>query len=183
MYVYTLHIPRDIHIQGGSKFLRNIGTTMYWNKSTTENEKTIVKPNPHSMIESPQQNTVQPHLRISSQIAVSIDHAREEMDGTPPMRPQHIYTTTHHPLDRPSYLKLFTNELFLSRIILLFITIFLFLLSLSYSFGQILSVELRDFWCDRFTLSEVRAHSKKIGSNTGVPFSCWTTNLNSVNCI
>ena len=115
----------------------------------------------------------------ASKIAVSVDITREEMDDASSITPK--YTSKEMGTsNRTSYLKLLTNELFNSRIIILFITIFLFLLSLSYTFGQILSVELSDFWCKPATIAEIRAHSKQISSNEGDPNTCWSTNQNNV---
>ena len=96
------------------------------------------------------------------------------------MKPQHTFKATRHATP-PSYLKLFANEMFNARILIFFLTIFLFLLSLCYAFGQILSVEISNFWCPRRTLSEVRAHSKVIDSNEGIRNSCWQTTRNTVN--
>ena len=81
----------------------------------------------------------------------------------------------------PSYLDLLTNELFYSRIIIFLITIFLLSLSICYTLGQILTVELSNFWCDKVTLEEVRAHSRQINSNKGVERSCWSSKQNAVN--
>ena len=148
------------------------------NKTSTKLEitKTLLRHKIDLMAKCQQQSA------LSLPSTVSLDLATEETDKTPPIPPQHIYIETHHLLHRPAYLKLFTNKLFSSRIIILLITIFLFLLSLSYTFGQILSVELGDFWCKPVTLSQIRAHSKEIKSNTGASFSsCWTTKLNAVN--
>ena len=101
------------------------------------------------------------------------------MDDISSIPPQYT-SKAMNPLDRASYLKLFTNGLFNSRIIILLITIFLFLLSLSYAFGQILSVELSDFWCKPATISKIRAHSRQINSNQGDAEGCWSTNQNKV---
>ena len=108
-----------------------------------------------------------------SEIAVSVDMTCNEMDDASSIPPQ-------YPSNRASYLKLFTNGLFNSRIIILWITIFLFLLSLSYAFGQILSIELSDFWCGLVTIDEIRVHSRQMNSNEGDPHSCWNTNQNTV---
>ena len=149
----------------------------FFDKTSIKVEMIIATAKPHMMAKSPQQSILT--LPTST---VSVDLVGEDMDNTQPIRPQHAYTRTDHRLHRPSYIKLFTNKLFSSRIIILLITIFLFLLSLSYTFGQILSVELGDFWCKPVTLSQIRAHSKEIGSNTGQDLkSCWTTKLNAVN--
>ena len=96
------------------------------------------------------------------------------------MQPRHTFKATHL-ADPPSYLKLIANVLFNARILIFLITIFLFLLSLCYTFGQILSVEINDFWCPRVTLSEVRTHSKNEDNNEGAHFLCWNTKRNTVN--
>ena len=96
------------------------------------------------------------------------------------MHPQHTFKATQH-ADSPSYFELFGNRLFNARILIFLITIFLLLLSLCYTFGQILSVEISNFWCPRVTLSEVRTHSKEMNSNEGVSNSCWNTKKNTVN--
>ena len=82
---------------------------------------------------------------------------------------------------QPSYCSLFTNQLFYSRILILLITIFLFVLSLCYTFGQILSLELSDFWCEKRSIQEVRENSILVGNNRGVGNGCWRSKLNTVN--
>ena len=106
--------------------------------------------------------------------------SKSDMHNSYPALPQHTITADCHTEGGPSYLKLLTNELFWSRIVIFLITIFLFLLSLSYTFGQILSVEISNFWCPTVTLSQVRAHSIAIKSNSGVDGSCWSTKKNIV---
>ena len=126
---------------------------------------------------------IQANIIIEKSNSVSIDMIpmnHENIHSLHSRHPQHTYKATVH-TNPPSYLILMTNELFNARILIFLITIFLFLLSLCYTFGQILSVEIGNFWCPRVTLSEVRAHSKEINSNEGVNDSCWTTKLNIVN--
>lgn len=81
----------------------------------------------------------------------------------------------------PSCMALFKNELFYSRIIILLITSFLFILSLCYTLGQILTLHLTNFWCPERTIEEIRASSIARGRNEGISGSCWRTNLNTVN--
>ena len=95
--------------------------------------------------------------------------------------PQHTFKAGCDTEYTPSYLKLLTNQLFWARIVIFLVTIFLFLLSLSYTFGQILSVEISNFWCPSVTLSQIKTHSIAINSNGGVGGSCWSTKQNTVN--
>ena len=88
--------------------------------------------------------------------------------------PQFSYTIAYQ-VTTPKIIHLITNKLFCARIIIFLITVILLLLTLCYAFGQILTVELSDFWCKPTTLEEVRAHSKEIGSNVGEYNSCWNT--------
>ena len=83
-------------------------------------------------------------------------------------------------IDKPSMVKFLTNQYFASRIIILFITIILFFLSLCYTFGQVLTVEISDFWCTRHTLAEIREHSRQTNQNGGDSGSCWNSKLNTV---
>ena len=127
-------------------------------------------------------------LSPTSAIAVSADYDEidDEIDNAPLPTPTQLTITEPtnvKPTNTATYLQLFRNDLFCSRIIIFLITIFLFLLSLCYTFGQILTVELSDFWCDHVTLSQVRAHSKQINSNEGVDKSCWSTKKNTVKYI
>ena len=123
---------------------------------------------------------IQVDIIIAKSNSIPVDMIHEKTRNSHSMHPQHTYKVSHH-TDPPSYLKLVANELFIARIIIFLITIFLLLLSLCYTFGQILSVEIADFWCQRVTLSEVRTHSKEINSNEGDGHSCWTTKSNIVN--
>ena len=106
--------------------------------------------------------------------------SKSNIHNSYPAPPPHTVKVDCHTKGGPSFLKLFTNELFWSRIVIFLITIFLFLLSLSYTFGQILSVEISNFWCPTVTLSQVRTHSIAIKSNGGVKDSCWSTKQNTV---
>ena len=136
---------------------------------------TISSAQSHSMSTSRQQNT--PPIPVS----VSVNLADEEIQSSISAQLQYTSKASNH-TQPPSYLKLFTNELFISRIIIFLLTIFMFLLSVSYTFGQILSVELTDFWCKRVTLSDIRDHSAEINSNTGeTRGSCWSTKQHVVN--
>ena len=115
----------------------------------------------------------------ASTIVVSVDITREEMDDVSSLPPQYA-SNAMNLSNRASYIELVTNGLFKSRIMILLITIFLFLLSLSYAFGQILSVELSDFWCKTATITEIRDHSRQISSNYGSPGTCWSTDQSDV---
>eukprot|EP01084_Bolivina_argentea_P262053 443068_1 len=88
------------------------------------------------------------------------------------------YTTNN---SKPSYIDLFTNGLFLSRILILLITMFCFILSLFYTLGQILSLQLSEFWCPKTTIEEVHANSKAKNLNGGQGNACWRTKLFVVN--
>ena len=122
----------------------------------------------------------QPIIVTPKSNAVCVDLNHQDMHKEYPAPLQHAAEADCHTDGGPSYLKLLTNELLWSRIVVFLITIFLFLLSLCYTFGQILSVEMSKFWCPSVSLSEVRAHSIAIKSNGGVASSCWSTKLNTV---
>ena len=112
-------------------------------------------------------NTKPSMNRPTSSVAVSTDFDVniDSIDDKNLSPTEMTFTTTVK--EKPSYLELFTNELFYSRIIIFLITIFLFILSLCYTFGQILTLELADFWCNPVSYEEVRAYSIELGSNTG----------------
>eukprot|EP01084_Bolivina_argentea_P001940 3588_1 len=75
---------------------------------------------------------------------------------------------------KPSYLMLLKGELLYSRILIVFATVFMLLLSISYTIGQILSLDLSNFWCPQRTTEEILKHSIDIKANFGDPDGCWT---------
>eukprot|EP01084_Bolivina_argentea_P212871 361749_1 len=76
-----------------------------------------------------------------------------------------------------SYMSLITNEYFCARILIICVSMFLSLLSLSYTIGQVLSLQFEMPFCDKKTADEVSAHSKANKLNGGESKGCWSTKL------
>eukprot|EP01084_Bolivina_argentea_P001941 3589_1 len=76
---------------------------------------------------------------------------------------------------KPSYLMLLKGELLYPRILIIFATVFMLLLSMSYTIGQILSLELSNFWCPQRTAEDILKHSIDINENGGDNSGCWTS--------
>eukprot|EP01083_Nonionella_stella_P126661 383459_1 len=75
----------------------------------------------------------------------------------------------------PPYISLITNEYFLARLLTLCFTIFLFILSLSYTIGQALSLEFETPFCEKKTADQVAEHSSDNQLNEGDSNGCWST--------
>ena len=95
-----------------------------------------------------------------------------------------ILTTNHHESFQPpisNLVDLLSDQRFWSRIITLFVTIFLWFLTILYSYAQILQLKLTDYWCDRRTIDEIHQHSLKYNLNYGmVDDRCWMSKEVSV---
>eukprot|EP01084_Bolivina_argentea_P188642 324679_1 len=67
-----------------------------------------------------------------------------------------------------------SNELIYTRIMILFVTIFMLILCISYSIGQVSSIQLSNYWCKPKTLEEIRQHSKDNNLQHGQDLACWS---------
>eukprot|EP01084_Bolivina_argentea_P307964 532391_1 len=79
-------------------------------------------------------------------------------------------------LEQMSYLKLLKNcrQLF-PRLAIIFISMFLLLLSVAYATGQISELQVTDYFCDRPTPEQIADHSRKIHDNEGDYWNpCWS---------
>ena len=74
-----------------------------------------------------------------------------------------------------SFRDLLKNELFHSRIIMIFITVLIMILCILYAIGQVLILTLDAYWCQRKDLEVIRKHSRENGYQRGNADGCWSS--------
>eukprot|EP01084_Bolivina_argentea_P134262 236853_1 len=65
------------------------------------------------------------------------------------------------------------SKFFLMRIMIILLTMFMLILSISYTISQILTLQLSDYFCDPTTLEQIKQHSIENNLPHGQADSCW----------
>ena len=99
------------------------------------------------------------------------DSDREDTPSKPPST--HPVESTQSPLPRKSIQLLLKNNGFWSRLLVLSIIMFLWMLCSIYVLAQILNLKLGNYMCPLRGLEEVYQHSKEEGLAEGVEGQCW----------
>eukprot|EP01084_Bolivina_argentea_P134263 236855_1 len=72
------------------------------------------------------------------------------------------------------------SKFFLMRIMIILLTMFMLILSISYTISQILTLQLSDYFCDPTTLEQIKQHSIENNLPKGDLHSCWKLKDTSV---
>ena len=86
------------------------------------------------------------------------------------------YENTQITPNQPSLSMLLLDESFCGRIVILLVIIFLCFVTILYAIGQILSLNLTDYWCPSYSLDQVRQNSINLNKPQGISNSCWKSN-------
>ena len=110
---------------------------------------------------------------------VTNDSDSEEQEEQTVTHIDHIKNTNNSEI-KPSLIVFIKNELLWSRVVIIVFTTFMSLLCLFYSIGQIVSLTIDNYWCQKRTLQEIRIHSKE----NDLPYGsddCWSSKDFTVN--